>query len=492
MVTQNATAAWPEGGDNGAGVRRHPVTAALTRAKAGQLPGELRFCLFLVWYFTLGGTILKLLPPDAARLLRYLPELLLYITAFRALFKARGFWRIPVFWPLLICALTMAFSALRNASPPLAMAQNYYQAFRFLAFAVILWRSQFEPGHIPRVIDNFLKLAVIELFVGLCELVGGGDAKAFFVPNMDAGGTGQMSSMEIFMLHGNEPGYLAGTLPNYNGYGMFMCVAMLFAMAMHGIYKKAGYQVMAWAMGVAVVLSFSRHSLISMAVILVMFLLFHRKRGALLLYFKRLVVLAALGGVLFASSQDLRDSLSKRLETITSGQVLMNESNARLMMIVLLTPRFLATYPFFGQGPFEYPLGAGGQDVVDLGPTIKAAPNLPGTFTHYLHDVVWLEFVGAYGLIGLLARMLVYGAVILAAMRLRKARIRPEYTLVAETCIIIMTVFIIAGLFSQEIEARENAAIFWCLVGMMFSITARYMPNRQKVPRLAATGKVKP
>ncbi len=444
--------------------------SAAASGLAVKLPGDLSLCLFLIFYFSVCDTALKFFPVSLAVPLRYLPETLLYLRALTSLWKGKRIWRLPLFRPLAVCVALMAVSTMRNGSAPTEMAENAYTTFRLIAFAVLAWRSEPTASQIVRFVQIFLRLTVIEILIGCCELFGGGAAKTFFAPNLDWSGSAQVLPLE---LHENDPSYLLGTLSNYNHFGTFMCMGMFLAMGLYGLSGNKRHRLLAWAAGIMVLFSLSRHALLTMVLGFLVFMMLHGKRRVVLSYAWKIALLLAVGAMAVASNRTMRDSLETRMQSMESAQVIDGDprENVRLFMLVYLTPRFLVTDPVLGQGPLESPQGKSLDP--SSGPQIKAAPQLPGWVTHYINDVVWLAFFGAYGLAGLVA----YGAVLwvvgLASNRLRKARICPEYTVLGQMMLVFLAIFVVSGFFSQEIIARDTIPIFWCLAGMALSIAGR-------------------
>jgi hypothetical protein len=444
-----------------------------SRISAATPTFDFRLSLYLIFYFSLCDSVLKTVPYELAVVLRYLPETILYLYAFRRLLRRGQVREMPLFWPICACAVVMSLSGAWNGSPPILVAQGIYTSFRLIAFACILWCAEVTPERVRYFINGVLCLSLVELAVGLLELLMGGDAKTFFAPSLDWSGGSTKPPLE---LHENDPGYIAGTLSNYNHYGMFMSLCTVLALAMYGWKRSPRYLLIACGTALAVVFSFSRHSLILLVIGVSMMLFFQRRRCALLRYFKRFTLLAVGACLILAFSKDLRGSFEERLTTLTEAATVNGDprDNMRLFMTVMLTPRFLSDYPLLGQGPFEWPAGtSGGQPDFNSGPVVKAAPQLPGWVTHYLNDVVWVAFLGSYGCLGLLAFGSLFWKIGAAAYRLRKSRHRPDCSILGQACLTMMVLFIVSGLFSQEIIARDTIPTFWCIVGMVFSISTK-------------------
>jgi hypothetical protein len=294
------------------------VRSMHTARSASTLPADMRFCLYLIYYMAVCDTALKYVPSDVGMVLRYLPEVALYLFAFRQLLRGGRIRELPIFWPLLLFALSMSISVVLNGSPSLLAAANYYTSVRLTALACIMWRADVTPRRVVQFIDGVLRLTLFELLVGFCELIRGGPAKVFFAPNLDWSGTATTLPLE---LHDTDAGYLLGTLSNYNHYGMFMCMSALLAMAMYAVRRSRRDLLLACASAVAVLLSFSRHSLIALAVGVTLFLFYRRKRGSLLLCLKWGLLLAAAVCIIVGISKDLRESLQERIATIGQAQV---------------------------------------------------------------------------------------------------------------------------------------------------------------------------
>ena len=434
-----------------------------------RMPGQLSYCIFLMYFFSLCDCFLKFLPFSIATPMRYIPEALLYLWAVVHVLRRGKLVSMPLFWPFLACVGTMAVSTFLNGISPTLMAQNLYTNFRMLAFAALLWGVQPSPSQLRRFFDHFLRLVAIEAVIGLCQLVFGGSAKSFFAPNLDWSSSSVSLPLE---LHEADAGYLLGTLSNYNHYGMFMSMGLLISLLMYSQTNRKGYQWMAIVSGLCALLSFSRHTLILMAIVFVVNMLWNLRPGAVFVYVKRASALLLLTCIVFAASKPLQEVFAQRFRSLAQAEVLNGDpqQNIRMFMIVYLVPRILASTPVIGQGPLEWPRGAGGSSVASLGPQLKAAPQLPGWVTHYLNDVVWIAFFSAYGLLGLLGLCILYGTIYHHALRLNEIFLDPEYIALARFVMGSMCLFALAGFFSQEVVARDTVPVLWCSAGMMLSL----------------------
>src|SRR5580698_7417558 len=79
-----------------------------TARSASTLPADMRFCLYIIYYMAVCDTALKYVPSDVGMVLRYLPEVALYLFAFRQLLRGGRIRELPIFWPLLLFALSMS------------------------------------------------------------------------------------------------------------------------------------------------------------------------------------------------------------------------------------------------------------------------------------------------------------------------------------------------------------------------------------------------
>ncbi len=454
---------------------RGPAAAWVVSNSASS--ANIRFCLFLIYYFSLCDTALKPLPLALATVLRYLPEALLYLFVLALLYKRVRIRSFPLFWPLCLCALCMTVSGAINHSELSAVASDFRSYFRFSAFAYILWRTRMSPRRIVQFIDGFLGLTVIELMVGGIEMVGGARVKDLFSPAL---GWGSNSGPVSGMINTDPGTWLAGTLSNYNHYGMFMALSCILALSMYFAQGARRYLWMAWLSASAVVLSISRHALLALIVGVAVSLFFHRRQW---LKSSRLPRLAAIGICAVLASVLLGISVPAirgRVASVVSPDVVGGDpdANVRLFMTLTLTPRFLAADPLFGQGPIPASEAAPvGSDDQSLGPTLKAAPEMPGWVTFHLGDVVWVMVLGLYGCLGLIAFGAVFAALVRAAMRVRASAQNPEIVAAAESCLIAAILFLLAGFFSQEIISRDTIPVFWALAGTVLSLSQGSTPN---------------
>lgn len=442
-------------------------------AKAGvsACSANTRWCLALIYYFTLCDFMLKALPLSLAIVLRYFPEVVLYILVLWNLKKDRRVASFPLFWPLCLCMVAMMMSGLLNASPLSEVAGDFRSFFRFAAFTYLLWRTTTTRSQIFQFVDGFLRLTVLELIVGGMELIGGEGAQTFFSPAIGWG-----DGAPTIGDHSNPDGgsWIAGTLSNYNHFGMFMTLSCILALVMYFAKAQRRYLWLAATASLAVVLSFSRHSLLLLLFGTSLLLLLQRRRCAKVLRLRRIFAVAVFACLLVGASGTWSSALKERVASAVSAEVVGGDpyANIRLYMCLELTPRFLSSYPFFGQGPVSQLDSAkvSGQDD-SVGFPLKAAPDLPGYVTHYIGDVVWVMILGLYGCVGLSAFGIVFWSIAAAAIRVMKSNDNLHGTMLAQGCLILVVLFLISGFFSEEMIARDTIPIFWAIAGLVFSLS---------------------
>jgi len=444
-------------------------------------------CLCLIYYFTLCDTVLKVFPQGVAIALRYLPEAVLYVFVFVLLLKK---WRIasfPLFWPLCACALTMTISGILNSSSMFWVIGVFRIYFRFVAFTYIGWRTTLTPQRIVQFIKGFLGLTIIELIVGGLELIGGNETRFFFAPVL---GLTSGAAQVWFIEAKDAGGWIGGTLSDYNQFGMFMTMSCVLALALYFMKGSGRHLWLASASALAVVLSFSRHSLLLLAVALGCVFLLHRKSIALRR--KRIAPASLMRGfivglvlvvALIGLGKGFVAAFEARLASITSPETWNSDSvyDVRFYNIMTLPPLFLRAYPFFGQGPIA-PSDAnqfGQHEDTQMGPPIKAAPNLPGIARFTLTDVPWLLILGLYGCCGLAAFGYVFWSIAAAANKVRKEESNPQNIVLAQACLVAVVVFVVSGFFSLEMIARDTVPVFWFLAGLVLSSATNPLSKMQ-------------
>jgi hypothetical protein len=435
------------------------------------------WCLFLIYYFSFSDFVLKFFPQSVAIALRYFPELLVYLLAACLLVKKFRVVSFPLFWPLVFCAVTMTISGILNSSPITGVLGDFRSYFRFSAFSYVMWRTVITPRRIEQFVNGFLGLTIVQLIIGGLELIGGPPVKIFFAPALgwetgtpavlSSSGSGQGSWLV------DQGSWLSGTLSNYNDYGMFMTISCVLALAMYFARKSSSYRWIAIASALAVVLSISRHALLLLIVAALALFIFHRREVKVVACLRWATAVLAAGCVVFFLSGGVNSVIAQRVASIANPAVVEGSptENIRLYMTLVLPPRFLASYPFFGQGPIppsdEAPTGPFDPS---QGPTLKAAPELPGWVTAFVRDVVWVLILGLYGILGVMAFFFVFWTVAKKAREVRKNTDIPEAAAIAEACIVAVVVFLLGGFFSLEIIARDTIPAFWTLAGIVLSV----------------------
>ena len=434
---------------------------------------NVRCCVFLIYYFCLSDVCLQFFPYTIAAALRYLPELILYVLVLALLWKKPKIRAFPLFWPLIISMASMLVSCLLNHANPLSAVSDFRSFFRFSAFSYILWRTKMTPERVKQFLSGFLGVAMLELAIGAIELVGGNGIRELFSP-VSSWSSGGMIKFEYNAAQAGT--WLNGTLLNYNNYGMFMAMSTVLALALYSLSRARKHLLIAAACAVAVLLSYSRHSLLLLVAGLTLMAWMYRRnlfrlgRGTRATFVSVFIALALLICVA------LSPSMQKRIISSFAPSVIQGDpyANVRMYMTVTLTPRFLRAYPFFGQGPFSademIPAGANATDYSDWGPTMKAAPEIPGWITYFIADVVWVMVLGLYGCFGLAAFMLVFGTIARQAIRLSKVSTDSTLIALGRACTVTTVLVLVSGFFGEEMIDRDTIPVFWYLAGIVFSL----------------------
>lgn len=454
-------------------VRAHSEKRISASNGAEKPSTNIRLCLFLIYYFTLCDTILKFLPTQAGIVLRYLPEAVLYALVLVLLMKKRRIVSFPLFWPLCACALTMTISGILNSCSILWVIGDFRSYYRFTAFTYIAWRTTVNSQRIEQFIKGFLGLTIVEMVVGGIEIIGGNSARAFFSPALGWNSGTPLATDRTLTDAGT---WIFGTLSDYNQFGLFMTLSCILALTLYFMKGSGKHLWMAIACALAVVLSFSRHSLLLLALAVSCLFFLQRKKIPTASLVRGFFAVLVIGFALIGFGKVFFAAYGGRLATAFSTDTLEGDPNAniRLYMTVELVPRFLTTYPFFGQGPLapsdRIPVGETDRS---LGPSLKAAPNLPGEVTFFFEDIVWVVVLGLYGCIGLAAFWYVLWFIAAAANRIRKKELGTEESLLAQACLASVFVFMVSGFFSLEMISRDCIPVFWVLVGMVFSLASK-------------------
>jgi hypothetical protein len=374
----------------------------------------------------------------------------------------------------------MTVSGILNSSSIVGVIGDFRSFFRFTAFSYIGWVTTITPRRITQFIVGFLQLAILELIVGGIELIGGKGALDFFSPAL---GWSSGAPHVLDNIISDAGSWIFGTLSNYNFYGLFMTMSCVLALALYFMKGSGRLLWLASVSALAVVLSFSRHSLLLLALALGCIFLLRRKGivvGKIIRGLSIAVLIAAVSLIFLGS--DFHEALEERIATVMSPDVLGGDpaANIRLYMAMELTPRFLSAYPFFGQGPIAASDAVQfGDTDTSMGPTLKAAPDLPGIATFYFGDVVWVMVLGLYGCFGLAAFGYVFWSIVVAANRVRKEKPNAESVVLAQVCLVMIVVFVVSGFFSLEVIARDTVPAFWMLAGMVLSLSTNLTSRDQ-------------
>lgn len=454
------------------------------QTESAQRSHTLTFCLVLIYYFSLCDFVLKFVPVPVAIPFRYLPEFVLYAVAISIWVKQRRQRTFPLLWPLCFCAVTMTASALLNSVSVFAALTDFRLFFRFAAFAYIGWKTTVKSQYIVGFMKGFMGLTFIQLAVGVLELLGGEPVQRFFRPVFGLlQGDAAVAPSQVF----GEQGWIFGTLSNYNDFGLFMVMSCVIALAVFTLTRARIYLGAAIACGVAIVLSFSRHSLMALAASTLCFYVLQSKANALKRLMQGLVIGALVVVAVIEVARIAYPALEDRLATLVDPTVMTTDSvaNVRFFIMAVLPPRFLRSYPLFGQGPLPNMSVTGDERDVLLAPPLKAAPELPGYFALFLGDVVWVMILGLYGCLGIAAVCYVFWKIAKSANRIRSEDSSSEKRIMAQVWLSILVAYVVSGFYSQEIFSRDCIPVFWVLAGMTLSVASVLSPQHRANPKFA-------
>jgi len=317
-----------------------------------------------------------------------------------------------------------------------------------LLVGIVVYAAIAMPASLRR---NFV--AYVVAVVGTIEALFGLVAFAFPLP----GGAGIEAARRLTTLYGVCPGRISGTLAlSPNHVGVVFVVTLAFTVGLAVTHR--GRQRWGWGLAIALqlaalVLTFTRSSIILGVVLLIL----------LLVYYRKLILLVAIGSV---ASAIVFGALSMGCTSPSGGHGLptnpasliggrFGDSNDRLALWYA-AGHMMIDHPVFG-------VGLGKMDATLHAQSDRYSHTPFGPATNSAHNTILLAGAET-GVLGALAAVFINGGLALAALRtaLRGRRLHEPLLMVAAFAI---AGYLVQGMVNNLFEVGATSALFALTIG---------------------------
>ena len=428
-------------------------------------------CIFVA-YQPFEALALSYLPTNLVAVARYGPELIL--------------------WPLAAVALTQLTFASRRELRPVLVALTFVVAVAVLAavaseisigraliglraelryiplVAIVPWA--FPGGDRGRVARYIVYSGLAEAIIGLGASLAGPGAMRAIAPSVSVSIDGtEFAPAALF-----REGTIAGTLNNYNHFGIVLGVALTVAIAAGPI--RLGMRREVWAttlaiFGIGIVASGSRESVIAVVIALaVLAWRAGRRLAVYLLVVTAVAIAAALPAANTIANVDSRN-LVQRWSALLDPRALQADQTSNFRLALLTDEVHLA----LKHGPL---LGTGPGSVVDrrtqdegTNPLFETVTGRTAIRFNFLYDGNWGLLVLEFGFLGLAA----FVWLLIASFRVALTRDRREWA--ANALVALVPMLVVLGFFSAILQQRQFTAAFFVVLGLALVEPRRSMTS---------------
>lgn len=435
---------------------------------------------FLVWT-VFESVVLSHVSREYAAYLKYVPELLIYLVSATTCIYAYLHRRSVVgkkWWILfgfLLCSSVV--SLVVNVYSPIVWLLGLRQLFRFFTIIALLACLGFQETMYHRIVSLFVVLVVVQVVIGIAQLLSGGALDPFLLSNDDIyiGTFARIGNFEEWWTAGTR---MYGTLGRYDRFGVVMAFACIGTVAawFSRLYEKKYVLWFGILALIGLYFSASRASMI-MALVgmsLIGIVLAKNKKYVLVLATLCLFV----GGILFIKIlepgsvttivQRENASFTERLFEAVSPRALLESYNGygRIFFWLEVPRTVIASAPLFGVGPGRFGGGVaatrGDTSVYDRFGLPFGVQDVYGQI-----DNSFLAFISEFGIIGFLLFSLLGLYTMKMGREMYKHAHSPFLVFMGAIGYALPLSLLVVSFFGPYLELRVLSLI-WCIaVGML-------------------------
>jgi len=441
----------------------------------------------LIFWFAFENIIIKYADPEWAGMLKYAPEIILYLSFFLLLaYKYRQrtltFIKNPLNTLVASIIFLGIFSALVNLVTPSTAILGLRQVLRFYVVYYYILYANISRGSFRTAIYGIMAIAGVQIILGILQNFTGGALDRYLLPDqaITIGDSIILSGVEQYWAAGER---VFGTFRRYNELGAFLTLIFSLTLGWWYLYGRKSQQLMAKYAGLiaaagliaTIVLTYSRSTWIAIFAIL-FFIGFIVKRD------QKLILAGLIGAVLFGgylftyivgnqlnlsviTDQKSANVIERILEPFSKAALRGSYDGFGRIYFILNTPKVVALSPMWGVGPGMYGGGVAAalhnREVYD---EVGIAFGIYGTTGQI--DNNWLSLWGEFGTAGLALFILVYIQLFRSMWHIyyhSQDRFLRMLALAGQGAVIAA---MILGFFAPYFEIRTFAFYFWALMGM--------------------------
>lgn len=429
------------------------------------------FLLFLTVYIPFEGFLLKWLPAEVGSLMRFFPEVTLYLAVSRLLLASSGkrhkWVNSGLELPFALLVLFSVFSCLLNDMSILNGILELRLILRYIAIVFLLVNLGVDARFVHRFILLLFVAGLVQALIGLSQAMFKYPVYEFFSPGtFHIFGTSSEATLQPF-----TSTLIRGTLTRYTNFGDFLCIVILLLVSIRTELRSAYSKLALWAfplLGLTLLLSTCRHAGGALVVGLGTIALLKGKwRSFLWIPF---VLIFAWGANNAVRSWAGTAPLDRYFEVLSpefrlSYRTYSTGSRWIAFWYVPQTVFSKAQLAIFGVGTGSFRFAGVREDILDRKLGV-------GSFVK-VHDVYWVRLLVTFGVVGLGIWIFLLYRSATASLRLLKASQDSLSKAVAFAHLAVLVGVSEMAFFGDYFETRETSFYLWMLAGITAVLCAR-------------------
>jgi hypothetical protein len=387
-------------------------------------------------------------------------------------------WRkTPLDVPLLLFVGIGFLSAIVNRVSLVVAVAGLRILLRYVLLFYLIVQIRFTRESTRSLLIAMLGIASLVIGIGLAQaVVGPRLTNILRIQEARIGAQTIRTNSGVFNARGR---FIFSTLGRYDALGIYCVIVFLLLFAFY-LYRPRWRGKVSWLMlatGICLALTMSRQSWVALYVALWSWALSRKRKWNFTLMLTLVLVLIILAGAALLVPSLIRTfspetlhqaTVLTRLFAVFSKEYLKTSaySAGRLYVIRFVGERILERAPLLGFGPGRF-----GTLTADyFGFSTAKLLDMPRGQVRLANDVNWITVLGQYGLIGSLAFLAMFVALLRYAWWLHNHTSDSLSKSIALACIGSIVAFLVLGFFGPNFEQRVVAMYVWLISGLTVAL----------------------
>jgi len=443
--------------------------------------------VFLAVFMPFENVVLRYVPGSDQLYVasRFFSESLLYLTfgflVFRRVIERKGLRKTPIDAWVAAFVFVALLAILINRSPLSGALVNLRSQLRYMVLFYLAANLDITPEQIRRLVHIIVAIGVLQVLIGVLQLVAGSYINPFLLPRETAIQVAGFSRGFRLLQDSREIGSIFGTLGDTLFFSLFI-LTVLFIYLGHTKRLRTIDAALVLAFFLAINYAFTRAVVFASLLLLVLFL--RTKYGlnrvltislfALPTVLIGLSLLASLypSGIRFVNPLKERVSIVENIVGVFNTDYFRRAQQQRLGALLGIPPTVILNRPIFGYGPDEE---------TTIGRLNNSRPSylLRSVVKQGFEDVYWVALLSYYGIAGISALAMLFLVLYREARKIytRCSEESIKGLALGVTCMVGVTPFLL--FFYRVLEFRSFSFYFWLWTGLLFGVYCRSKITRR-------------